>query len=273
MTNRKSDIVADIQKIAGLLGKSPGDSFAKGEYFGNSLAKFTAYELYDGGASWTEYCELAGYQTRAKPQRDDQYYFSNLQRAIDALGRLPKASERKKFALNFSKRRWATMDAFIKEAISSGVVSAPFLPSSEQAEESSKRIVPLQSFSVRSAEEVDSIVPPIPSRTRRKKWERTNVVGFPYAPQDESGVIALFAILCSNKTIPWQIVELNAGKGVDAICFDESNHKELKVELKHTLSKSNWNHSFDSLDYLVCWESKWKDFPKPVIELKVLIGE
>ncbi|TAJ24362.1 MAG: hypothetical protein EPO64_09585 [Nitrospirae bacterium] len=114
-------------------------------------------------------------------------------------------------------------------------------------------------------------IPPIPEQTRRKNWKRTGIVGFPYAPQDESGVIALFSILCTQGVIPWQIIELNSGKGIDATCYDEKRQCELKVELKHLLTRSNWNHSVDDLDWVVCWENRWKDFPKPVYELKSLV--
>ena len=40
--------------------------------------------------------------------------------------------------------------------------------------------------------------------------------------------------------------------------------KEMRVEVKHTHSRGNWNHTLDEIDYIVCWENRWKDFPKPV---------
>ena len=119
----------------------------------------------------------------------------------------------------------------------------------------------------------ERLVPPIPSQTRRVNWKRTAVECFPYAPQDEQGVVALFAVLCNGGQIERQILDLNGGRGIDATCYDEAMHREIRVELKHTLSRGSWNHSLQDIDYLVCWENRWPDFPKPVIELKALIKE
>jgi hypothetical protein len=111
-------------------------------------------------------------------------------------------------------------------------------------------------------------VPPIPTHTRRTKWERTGIDGFPYAPQDELGVVALFGILCATGVIPWQILELRGGKGIDTTCFDHATQKEIHVELKHTLSRTGWNHKVEEVDYVVCWRNAWPEFPKPVLVLR-----
>ena len=103
------------------------------------------------------------------------------------------------------------------------------------------------------------------------KWERTGVDGFPYAPHDELGVAALFGILCSKGTIGWQILEMRGSKGIDVTCYDEVMEKNIRVELKHTLSKGSWNHKIEDLDFVVCWENRWPDFPKPVLVLSDLI--
>lgn len=116
-------------------------------------------------------------------------------------------------------------------------------------------------------------VPPIPRKTKRVRWERTGIKGFPYAPQDEESVVTLFAILCSQGRIDWQILDLNRGKGIDATCYDNALHREVQVELKHTLSRGSWNHPIEDIDYVVCWENRWLDFPKPVIELRGLIQD
>jgi hypothetical protein len=117
------------------------------------------------------------------------------------------------------------------------------------------------------------IIPPIPKSSKRNRWERTDIDGFPYAPQDESGVVALFGILCSQGVLRWQIIDLNSSKGIDCICFDEEAGKEICAELKFLLTRAGWNHPIDQIDYVVCWENRWADFPKPVIELKKLIEE
>jgi len=87
----------------------------------------------------------------------------------------------------------------------------------------------------------------------------------------ESGVVGLFAILCATRRINWQIVELNSGKGIDVKCFDHDTGKEIIVELKHVFSRGSWNHAADEIDYVVCWENRWKDFQKPVIELRSVL--
>jgi hypothetical protein len=71
----------------------------------------------------------------------------------------------------------------------------------------------------------------------------------------------------------WQIIDLNSSKGIDCICFDEEAGKEIYVELKYLLTRAGWNHPIDQVDYVVCWENRWVDFPKPVIELRKLITE
>ena len=123
---------------------------------------------------------------------------------------------------------------------------------------------------IRSRDE-PRVIPPIPKSSRRRRWERTDVDGFPYAPQDESGVVALFGILCSQGVLRWQIIDLNSSKGMDCICFDEEAGKEIFVELKFLLTRAGWNHPIDQIDYVVCWENRWVDFPKPVIELRRLL--
>jgi hypothetical protein len=111
-------------------------------------------------------------------------------------------------------------------------------------------------------------IPPIPSKSKRRKWARIDVPGFPYAPHDEQGVVALFAVLCNRGGKPWQILDINGGKGIDAICWDDERNIEFRVEFKYVLSKQSWNHPVDNLDLVVCWRNQWLDFPKPVFELE-----
>jgi hypothetical protein len=272
MKAKEKEIVDDILRVARDLGLVQGkDRFSRSDYL-NRGARFSHYDLYDNGLTWEFYCEKAGFKAKTKEPVPDEVYFERLRKAVDTLGRLPKVYERKKFGLNFSKRRWPTLDEFVKYVISNDLIELPDavklkytkISQNENAEAPPKEVLEIGSEETR-------LIPPIPVKTRRKKWERTGIVGFPYAPQDESGVIALFSILCSQGVIPWQIIDLNSGKGVDATCYDDKHHREYRVELKHILSQTGWNHSFDTFDYLVCWENRWKDFPKPVLELKTLI--
>jgi len=266
-------IVADIRRVASEMGTG---ELSRSEYV--QRGEFTQYQIYDNGSTWGALCESAGIRSKTKLAVSDETYFRNLASAVETLGRYPLATERKRFGINVSKRRYANLSAFIDEAIELGYVpdlrahtasaesdSDPVSPSSTVAD-LIKTALHKQGRTPRNA-------PPIPLNTRRKKWEGTGLAGFPYAPQEEQGVLALFAILCAEGILPWQILDISAGKGIDATCFDEVSQREIQVELKYLLSKGSWNHPLDDLDYVVCWESRWAGFPKPVIELSKVLRE
>lgn len=258
-----SELVADVKKVAFKLSTA---SLSRSEYFQHG--KFSAYQVYDGGHTWEEVCKAAGLETRKKEAVSDEEYFSRLKQAILTLGRYPKASERKKYGLNFSKRRYATLPEFIRRAISLGYVP-DFLKHEEDKPESG---APEPIYSKQNdVETTKRAVPPIPVGTKRMKWERIGIEGFPYAPHDELGVVGLFAILCSQGKIRWQILEMRGGKGIDITCYDEVAEKTIRVELKYALSKGSWNHKIEDVDYVVCWENRWPDFPKPVLILSELV--
>ena len=274
-------IVADIQRVAISIDKAPGEVFSEGDYrkAGGIVSR---YFLSLDGKGWKYYCERAGFRVDARNQSvPAEEYHNRLRQAVGVLGRLPKTSERKKFGLNFPKRRWATLTVFLEDAIAKGIV--PDLPSkpnpaSDKAVTRSKATdrscgpPPISVAPATNDKSRKHPIPPVPRGTRRKSWERTSVEGFPYAPHDESGTVALFAVLCAKGVIPWQILSLNGGKGGDGVCFDERTEKELRIELKFRLSRGSWNHPFDSFDYLVCWENRWADFPKPVFELRKVLS-
>jgi hypothetical protein len=275
MRSHEQEIIEDIRRVAKKLKRVSGrDTLSRSEYLGND-PKFSMYHIYDNGLTWEHYCTLAGFSSKAREPVTDDLYVQRLIDAVKSLGRFPKASERKKFGLNFSKRRWPTLDDFIKHVVANKLADFPASLARDYVPSENPTVTPIAP-SISSVEPSQNgyqrIVPPIPQRTKRKKWERTGIVGFPYAPQDESGVVALFAVLCANGTLPFQILDLNSGKGIDAICHDEKNQAEIRVELKHTLSKASWNHSIESIDCVVCWENRWPAFPKPVIELKSIVG-
>lgn len=261
----KTEIVNDIKRVASLY---QSDTISRSEYLKHG--NFSEYQLYDGGYSWAQLCEMANLKCKKNEPVSDEEYFERLVTAVEDLGRYPNTSERKKYGLNMSKSRYPTLMAFIEKAIDLGYVKD--LREDQSASNQMQQSIIESSFpllkqlSVHS-KEIKRPTAPIPLNTPRARWERTGLDGYPYAPQDESGVIALFAILCSKGIIPWQIVDLNGGKGIDSVCFDENSHREIRVELKHLLSKAGWNHNIDDIDYVVCWENRWPDFPKPVIEL------
>ena len=253
----KQEIVDDIRRVARNIGLKPGDELGKRDYL-NHGAQFSDYQIREGGITWSAYCTKAGYKPKIRNKFiPDEIYFVRLQEAINQLGRFPKTLEQKKFKLWFPKKRWLTLGVFIENAILQGKVRLPaslkIKPAAEKPKEDNQ--APKEEHYEPIKEQARAI-PPIPQRTRRKKWERTGMEGFPYAPQDESGVIALFSILCAKGIIPWQILELNKGKGIDAVCYDDRKNCEFKVELKYILSRSNWNHPLDSFDRLVCWENR-----------------
>ncbi|MDD8026200.1 MAG: hypothetical protein PHI34_06790 [Acidobacteriota bacterium] len=266
--DRRDTIVEDIKRVALRLGSS---ALSRSEYYKHG--KYNHYQIYDGGNDWTTLCELAGVIPKTRLPVADEVYFLKLTEAVEKLGRYPKTSERKRFGLNFSKRRYPTLRSFIEKALELGRIPNLFKQDKEL-----NRFLSLGIPELAGASRVSTIpghelirpIPPIPMSSKRSKWERTGLEGFPYAPQEEQGVLALLAILCSRGDIKWQILDLSAN-GIDAICYDEYEKREIRVELKCLLSKGSWNHRLDDLDCVVCWENRWRDFPKPVIELSRLI--
>lgn len=271
MNTLNAEIVDDVRRVARKVGRR---ELSRSEYVQHG--RFSLYQIYDGGHTWEQYCKAAGVATRRKEPVPEEVYFSRLKGAVETLGRFPKVSERKRFGLNFSKRRYPTLKVFIDRAAQLGIVVSPNqqVGRTVTCDEASPAMDTWHE-STQATPARDHPVPPIPGRTGRKKWERTGVGGFPYAPQDELGVAALFAVLCAQGKLAgheWEILELRGGKGIDATCYDHAEHKEIRVELKHRLSKAGWNHKVEDLDYVVCWENRWPDFPKPVIVLRNMLS-
>ena len=260
-----TDIVSDVQRVANRLRAS---TLSRSEYLQHG--RFSEYQIYDGGSTWEEYCRAAGVESKRKEEVPDEVYFGRLLHAIEKLGRHPKTSERKRFGLNFRKRRFPTLSAFIQAAVERGIIGGPETEAVSPDTSSEPEAAQIPAV---TSEHVPSprLVPPIPIETTRTKWERIDVPGFPYAPQDESGTVALFGILCAQGALQWDILDLNSGKGIDCICWDHVMQREIRVELKHTLARASWNHRIEEIDYVVCWENRWPDFQRPVISLRVLI--
>ncbi len=264
----EKEIIEDIVRVATELGVQ---SLSRSRYL--QFARFSHYQIYDGGRTWSDLCTQAGLSTGANNEPvSDEVYFQRLADAATKLGRFPKASEKKKYRLNVSNSRFANYSEFIRAAVRLGKVPDFTGEYSEQPEISTP--TPISTIPIhKENRDAPRVVPPIPKASKRTKWERTEIDGFPYAPQDESGVVALFAVLCSRGVLRWQILDLNGSKGIDCICYDEEAGKEIHVELKYLLTRAGWNHPIKDVDYVVCWESRWPDFPKPVFELKKYIGE
>ena len=264
------EIVEDIRAVASSLGRS---RLSRAEYV--QRGKYSYYHLYDGGRTWEGLCGAAGIQTKKIEAVADEVYFSRLRDAVSSLGRLPNTYERKRFGLNFKKSRWPTLNAFIRAAAAKGVIQAPAVETPVEGKPSGPEKTDAPVEGVRPLASGTRPVPPIPAQTRRRKWQRTGIESFPYAPHDELGVVSLFAILCSQGHIPWGILELNSVKGIDVTCYDHKSNREIRVELKYLLSRSAWNHSTDDLDYVVCWENRWtgEAFPKPFIELRKVVED
>jgi len=268
-----NEVVEDVRKVAAKLRRN---ELSRSEYFRNG--KFSGYRIYEGGHTWEEICDAAGIVTKKKELVSDEIYFQRLKKAIELLGRIPKTSERKKFGLNFSKVRYPTLQSFLDKAISNGIIKSqndsPLESTKPLVQQSNSLDANLITYSVQPSHhsEQETAVPPIPKITKRSKWKRIDIDGFPYAPQEENGTVALFAILCSKGNINWQILDLRGGEGIDAVCYDNNTRREIRVELKYILSQSNWNHRIDDLDYVVCWQNRWPNFPKPVIELSSVVS-
>ncbi|MFC1930488.1 hypothetical protein ACFLWE_01160 [Chloroflexota bacterium] len=259
-----TDLISDIKNIASKLGRR---DLSRSEYL--QYGRFSAYDIYDGGRTWEELCNAAGVITKKIAAVPDEVYFERLQMAIEKLGRYPKTAERKMFGLNFSKRRYPTLRAFLEEAIRLGKIPS-LLESPLKIEQTTVGISKVPANTTPESP-ITTETPPIPILTKRIKWERIGIDGFPYSPHDELGVVCIFGILCSQGYINWQILELSGGKGIDGTCYDNTARKEIRVELKHTLSRGSWNHPIEDIDYVVCWKNRWPDFPKPVVELSGLV--
>lgn len=111
---------------------------------------------------------------------------------------------------------------------------------------------------------------------RLKKINRSNICihdGITLVePERESGVFSIFLLL-SNKyqnLFPFQIIDYDTHEGIDVIAKGDKttpivNSKLFYVEFKRTLTTS-FNHSFENLHSVVCWETDIKndDFIKDV---------
>lgn len=103
---------------------------------------------------------------------------------------------------------------------------------------------------------------------RIKKINRSNVAEYKglnlVEPERESGVFSLFLMLSQveEDLFPFYVVDYDTHDGIDVIAKGDkktpiSSAKLFYVEFKRTLSKS-FNHSFENLHSVVCWETDIK---------------
>lgn len=200
----------------------------------------------------------------------DQEYLRRLKQFIEKNGRLPKSKEKRLAGLNFSRSRWSSLGVFLEYAANEGVIPDAL---STRRRSTSRASADLSGQSPIAMDAKPTVavhnreLPPIPKKSKWKKWSRIDEPGFPYEPHDELGVVALFAILCSHGKLPYQLVGATGGKGTDSVCWDEENHRHLNIEFKYVLAKTTWNHPLNDVDVVVCWRSAWPNFTKEVIEL------
>ncbi len=103
---------------------------------------------------------------------------------------------------------------------------------------------------------------------RRKKINRANVAEYKgvnlVEPERESGVFSIFIILSQieDSLFPFCVIDYDTHDGIDVIAKGDKNTpiasaKLFYVEFKKTLSKG-FNHSFNNLHSVVCWETDIK---------------
>lgn len=86
-----------------------------------------------------------------------------------------------------------------------------------------------------------------------------------YEPQLESGVHALLMQLSIIETnlFPFEMIDYNTNTGIDILVKEKNNltvdqSRIYYIELKNLLDK-NFNHSFEYLHSVVCWDTKILD--------------
>ena len=104
---------------------------------------------------------------------------------------------------------------------------------------------------------------------RRKRISSANVAEFQdqilIEPNRESGVFALVLQLSvmTPDLFPFHIVDYDTHSGIDVIAKGDKttpiqSSKLYYVEFKHFLTKQEFNHSFDNLHSIVCWDTEVK---------------
>jgi len=103
---------------------------------------------------------------------------------------------------------------------------------------------------------------------RIRKINRANVANYKnivlVEPERESGVFSMFLLLSTvePELFPFQVIDYDTHDGIDVIAKGDkttpiSSAKLYYVEFKRTLEKG-FNHSFENLHSIVCWETSIK---------------
>ncbi len=264
----RDEKLRDMTRVAEQLNVS---SLSWRQYWDNG-GNYTEGQIFSDGHKWEDLCKELGLDSdrRNKPVTDEEY-LRRLKEFYDREGRVPNTSEIRLARLGFGKSRWPTLKAFLAFGVEQGTIPARALKKPYRIDETGE---PTRDAAVtQRPENQDSspgrerTPPPIPPGSK-KKWQRIDEPGFPYAPTSEAGVVALFAILCSHGKLPFQLVEITGGKGIDSTCWDERSKEHVSLEFKYKLREnSRWNHSIKDLHMVVCWNNEWPGFPKEVIAL------
>ena len=103
---------------------------------------------------------------------------------------------------------------------------------------------------------------------RKKKINRANIASYKdivlVEPERESGVFTIFMLLSQiDKTLfPFHVIDYDTHNGIDVIAKGDDktpivSSKLFYVEFKRTLA-NGFNHSFENLHSVVCWDTKIK---------------
>ncbi|MEW6347955.1 MAG: hypothetical protein AB1646_02750 [Thermodesulfobacteriota bacterium] len=262
----REDKLKDIKRVAGELGVS---RLSRRQYSENG-GLYTEHQIFDRGDTWAALCKEVALESKRQNPVADEEYFRRLKEFYERNHRVPKYNEVTLAGLTFNKR-WTTRKDFLADAVEKGVIPQEALKQHHRndiPEETAGEAAETNQTEKRDAfPKRASIVPPPPKDSKWQKWQRIDEPGFPCAPHDELGVVALFAILCSQEKLPFQIIGATGGKGTDSVCWDERTRDHVNIEFKYNLSQSTWNHPIEEVDLVVCWKTKWPDFPREVIEL------
>jgi len=104
---------------------------------------------------------------------------------------------------------------------------------------------------------------------RVKKANRSNVAIYKgvtlVEPERESGVYSIFLqlSLLNDTLFPFQVIDYDTHQGFDVIAKGDKNipiasSRLFYIEFKRTLEKGEFNHSFENLHSLICWETEIK---------------
>jgi hypothetical protein len=104
---------------------------------------------------------------------------------------------------------------------------------------------------------------------RKKKIKKANIAIYKNVtfvePNRESGVYSLFIQLdlLEPELFPFQVIEYDTYSGIDVIAKGDKDmpiqsSKLFYIEFKHYLTKKGFNHSFENIYSIICWDTDVK---------------